>query len=121
MKHVSTAIVMASISALAQQANAASEIKIQSEFVSDDISQDIQKLFSNDYVRSSIQYHSPLIGKQLTIDGKPSEIKLDKLTTLAARAPVGDTSSASYGADTSIDSVCYGNCHSACHGSRGWR
>lgn len=119
MKHVSTAIVMASISALAQQAHAASEINIDSKFVSDDLSQEIRKAFESDHVRHSLQYHSPLIGKQLTLDGKSSEINVQKLVNLAAVATTGDSADAR--GDTGIDSVCYGNCHSACHGSRGWR
>lgn len=120
MKKVSTAIVMASISALAQQAHAANEIKIDSGLVSQDISEEIRKSFESMHVKSSIQYHSPLIGEQLTVDGKPSEIKVDNLINLAARA-TGKGDSVNAVGDASIDSVCYGNCHSACHGSRGWR
>lgn len=122
MKHVSTAIVMASISALAQQAHAASEINIDTSLVSADLSVEIRKVFENEYVSSSIRHYSPLIGKQLTIDGNPSEIQLDKLTNIASlqrQSRKGDTTGVR--SDTSIDSVCYGNCHSACHGSRSWR
>lgn len=119
MKHVSTAIVMASISAMAQQAHAASEIKIDSSLVLDDLSQEIRKSFESDHVQHSIRYHSPLIGKQLTIDGSASEIQIDKLINVAGNANRGDSEDVR--GDASINSVCYGNCHSACHGSRGWR
>lgn len=114
----SVALATAALSAMAQQAHAGVHVNIDSNLVDDSLSETIRKTFANDHIKKVSGDYAPLLGKNLTLDGKPAEIDVSKLVAVY-QAKVGDSADAN--GDRSIEGVCYGNCHSACHGSRGWR
>jgi hypothetical protein len=118
MKKVSSAIVLASLSALAQQAHAQKEINIDSKKVSSDLTSSLSSTLNQKDPSVLISNNLADFGDHFKIDSKG--IDVDVRAYLAAYQD-----STNSGSEDVMSSICYtncySNCHSACHGSRSWR
>lgn len=116
MNKASSAIILASLSAMAQQAYAQKAIEIDETKVSTDLVSDIAAVLAQKEPHNMIGNNFKSFSDQLFINGEGLGIDVDAY--LSRRGGGADSTRSVSG---SIASVCYSNCHSACHGSRGWR
>lgn len=111
MKRLSSAVFLASLSTLAQQASAESKIEINTSKVDGAFLEDIKANLNTKSAQDLIQNHSYDFSNSIVIDGITDIIDID-----AYWASKKDSTNA--GRKTASS---YTACHSACHGSRGWR
>lgn len=115
MNKTSSAIVIASLSAMAQQAYAQKAIEIDQGKVSEDVVNDLMGVLSQKEPHQMIGKNFQDFSDQLFLEGVGLGIDVDAyLAQYNRRDSVGKHWKSNVG-------VCYTNCHSACHGSRGWR
>lgn len=119
MKKVSSAVMLASVSMLAQQAQASEEINIDTSKVSDDMVEAFKgTLLTNNEAKSILHASSVKFAETIKINGKSDVIDIQAY--LAAGPSSRDDSTGSWSSTVS-DAASYVNCHGACHGSRSWR
>ncbi|WP_137297119.1 hypothetical protein [Psychromonas sp. SP041] len=119
MKKVSSAVMMASLGMLAQQAQASEEINIDSSKVSQNFVEAFKgTLLSNKQAKNLLHSSSRKFAETIKIDGKSDVINIQ--VYLASTPTTREDSTGSW-SDTISDAASYVNCHSACHGSRSWR
>lgn len=109
MNKISAAVIMASLSAMAQQAYAQEVINIQKDKVSEDLVNDLLGALSQKAPHDMIGNNFKDFSDKILINGVGLGVDVSAYL-------------AQYNQD-SVRSIrtCYSNCHSACHGSRGWR
>jgi hypothetical protein len=112
MKRLSTAVFIASLSTLAQQANAESQINIKSEKIDAEMSDLIKAKLTSKDAQNVISNHASDFSESISLDGVVNMVDFE-----AYWASGKKKDSTNSGKVT----VSYSACHSACHGSRGWR
>lgn len=111
MKKLSSAVFLASLSTLAQQANAESKIEINTSKVDSAFLEAVKANLNTRSAQHLIQNHSYDFSNSIVIDGISDVIDID-----AYWASKKDSTSRGR-----KNASSYTACHSACHGSRGWR
>lgn len=121
MKKVSSAVMLASVSMLAQQAQASEEINIDTSKVSDDMVEAFKgTLLTNNEAKSILHASSVKFAETIKIDGKSDVIDIQAYLA-STKGPSSRDDSTGAWSDTISDAASYVNCHGACHGSRRWR
>lgn len=119
MKKISSAVMLASVAMLNQQANASEEINIDTSKVSDEMVKAFKgTLLTNNEAKSMLHASSRKFAETIRIDGKSDVIDIQAY--LAAGPSSRDDSTGGW-SSTISSAASYVNCHGACHGSRSWR
>lgn len=117
MKKLPLSLVAASVSVIAAQAHAKTEIKVIESLIDysaiDDLTQAFHDSASDIFLSSNLEKFATA----MTIDNKKIELDEEQLGMLVAASQ--DASDMYSGWATSNN--CYNNCYDNCHGSRGWR
>lgn len=115
MKKVSSAVVLASLSMIGQQAQAKESIDIDSNKVSPEKCEEIKERLGVKDAECVIKDISHDFAKTVKVDGKSNVISAQAIAAYAT-----DSTGVNYN-NVANPTVSYVNCHNACHGSRGWR
>jgi len=116
MKKISNVVILASMSMIGQQVQANETLDIDTSKVSKETCEAIKAKLNNTSVKCAVSAISSDFAKTVTIDGKSNLIDIKALQLVR----IGDSQNVTSFANSNFAST-YNNCHSACHGSRGWR
>ena len=118
MKKLPLSLVAASVSVIAAQAHAKTEIQINESMVDyssiDDLTQAFHDSASDMFLSSNLEDFA----SAMTLDNKKLELNEAEIGLLAAYT---SHDAGNFNSTTATSSSCYNNCYDNCHGSRGWR
>lgn len=120
MKKLPLSLVAASVSVIAAQAHAKTEIQINESLVDyssiDDLTQAFHDSASDMFLNTNLEDFATA----MTLDNKKLEISESEVGLLASLY-ARDQDSTSFSSGSVTNNTCYNNCYDNCHGSRGWR
>lgn len=118
MKKLPISLVAASVSVIAAQAHAKSEIKINESLVDyssiDDLTQAFHDSSSDIVLGSNLESFA----SAMTLDNKKIELNESDVEKLVAYY---SHDARNFSSGYVNKNPCYNNCYDNCHGSRGWR
>lgn len=118
MSKTSSAIIVASLSAMAHQAHAAKAISADESLVDKDMVSELTGALIEKEPHDLIGKSFADFARQIQVNGDglgiDVELVLSQFHDSTTNVGNGNVAAGCY-------SNCYSNCHSACHGSRGWR
>jgi hypothetical protein len=119
MKKYSVAILSIAASAIAQASSSNFEIKVDSNIADESLIDEILSQNGLAERAPALAIHSAMesLASHLTFDG----MNIIDIEAAQKFAYNNHDSGDSNGTTGSAAYTCYGNCHSACHGSRAWR
>ncbi|MDU8351250.1 hypothetical protein RYA05_04975 [Pseudomonas syringae pv. actinidiae] len=120
-RSISLAAITTTVMAISMQASAGNKIEVSSA-ANDDWSNVVSKALQSKEPREAIQLAMVNLAQNVVVDGSSSPI--DVSVILQARGVADSTGLGQLtkpGYNNNGVNYCYGNCHTACHGSRSWR
>lgn len=116
MKKLPLSLIAASVSIVAAQAHANTEVNINHSLVDFSSIDDLTQAFHDSSAGTFVVKNLEQLAKVMTLDNKKIDISEDMLLAFNT-----EDASTDYGASDSTYMACYSNCYHNCHGSRGWR
>jgi hypothetical protein len=120
-KSISMSAVTSVVMALSMQAHAGEKISVASEGTDAWVDQ-VNAAISGKESREAIQSSMVDLAKNVVVDGSESAIDVSVILQAGrddSSLFIGNGGKPRY--DSNGVNYCYGNCHTACHGSRNWR
>lgn len=119
---ISLAAITSTVLAISMQAHAGNKVEFNTP-ANDDWDAVVSKALKSKEPREAIDRAMVNLAQNVVVDGKVSPIDVSVILqaygTADSTGGYGPTTKPAY--NYNGVNHCYGNCHSACHGSRNWR
>lgn len=119
MKKLPLSLVAASVSVIAAQAHAKTEIKVSESLIDYSAIDDLTQAFHDSASDMFLSSNLDKFATAMTVDNKKIELNEEQLGMLMAAYTSQDAKNMTGG--YAVQDSCYNNCYDNCHGSRGWR